>query len=135
MSQWWISTHVKLISTQCVSSLCSSSAWVSSCCCYRRTGTSASSSSAQGCASVTSQQRAAERRAPLQGSTGEEEAGPPCQHSHIDSMKYDHANTLTHAVPGRETHLGVDVRTFDLPGDAPPLSRSSLSEKEFKTSL
>ena len=53
---------------------------------------------------MTSQQRAAPRRVPPRGSTGEGEPGPPCQHLHIDSMKYDHANTHTHT----HTHTHTD---------------------------
>lgn len=107
--QWWTSTHVKFISTQCASSLFSSSAWVSSCCCYPRTGTSASSSSAQSCANVTSQLRAAQRRVLPQGSTGEGEPGPPCQHLHIDSMKH-HDTMQTHHTQtegGRHTLVSI----------------------------
>lgn len=40
-----------------------------------------------------------------------------------------HANT-SHTDRGMETHLSVDFRTCDPPGDLPSLSRSSLSEKK-----
>lgn len=135
--QWWTSTRVKFISTQCASLLCSSSAWVSSCCCYPRTGTSVSFSSAPSCVSVTIQQRATERQAPPQGSTGEGEPGPPCQHLHIDFMNYYHSNTHTHTHRRREGNtwspLNVNVGTFALPGALPSLSHSSLGEwKDFR---
>lgn len=129
--QWWTSTHVKFISTQCASLLCSSFAWASSCCCYRRTGTSVSSSSAPSCANVMSQQRAAERQVPPQGSTGEGEPGPPCQHLHTDATKYYHANT--HRERDTFVHHSVDVETFnchDLPGALPSLSCSFLGGKK-----
>lgn len=111
--QWWTSTRVKLISTQCASSLCSSSAWVSSCCCCRKTGTSASSSSAPSCENVTILRRATQRRAPPQASTGEGEGGPPCQHLHTDSMKYHHVNTHTCREGDTLTPVSVDVGTYD----------------------
>lgn len=134
--QWWTSTHVKFISTQCASSLFSSSAWVSSCCCYPRTGTSASSSSAQSCANVTSQLRAAQRRVLPQGSTGEGEPGPPCQHLHIDSMKH-HDTMQTHHTQtegGRHTLVSILGRVTRLV-TCPLFHAAPWVKKGFQTAL